>query len=105
MSDEKTIFCGNGRIFEASFGIIPKMSFSKENLQTMLDYMNNNNLEWVNCEMIKKQKLEEKKPTHYIKIDTYKAKPNVQSRISNTPIKKSDIDSNDSECPDDDLPF
>lgn len=101
MSD--TIYCGNGRIFKGKFGDIPKFSFSKKDINTMVDFMNKNKLEWINCEMLEKKNKEDKKPTHYIKIDEYK--PNTQSIIKNAPSKKSDIEYYNSGVTEDDLPF
>ena len=71
---EKTekIYCGSGRLFNGKFGIVPKISLSKKDINEIVKYMKDNNLEWINLEMLEKKNKEEKKPTHYICVDTFK---------------------------------
>ena len=79
------IFCGNGRIVKIKYADkyidVPKMSMSKEDINKIVRYMKDNNLEWVNLEMLEKKERVEKKPTHYVQIDTWKpeTKPKVES--------------------------
>jgi hypothetical protein len=93
------IFVGNGRIIETKFGKVPKGSMSKDDINKIVKYMKDNNLDWINWEMLEKkpENKVEGKPTHYIQIDTWK------------PEKKETKDSNDSLNYDmidsDDLPF
>ena len=98
MSEEtKKIYCGNGRIFNGKFGIVPKMSMSRSDVNTIVKFMKDNNLEWINLEMLEKKNKEEKKPTHYICVDTFK--PEKQgSKTETKPIKTEKHDN-------DDLPF
>lgn len=71
---EKTdkIYCGNGRLYNGKFGIVPKMSMSRSDVNTIVKFMKDNKLEWINLEMLEKKNKEEKKPTHYICVDTFK---------------------------------
>lgn len=84
MKEEK-IFCGNGKIIKTTFGEIPKISMSKNDINTIVKYMKDNNLEWINLEMLKKQSPEQGKPTHYLKIDTWK--PDKSKSSSNDDSK------------------
>ena len=85
------IYCGNGRIITTKFGEVPKISFSKDDINKMVQYMKDNKLDWINVEMKEKKNKEEKKPTHYIQVDTWK------------PDKSNTQPSNSEET--DDLPF
>ena len=96
----ETIYCGSGRIYKGNFGDVPKISMSKKDINTIVDYMKQNKLEWVNLELLEKRNKEEKKPTHYLKIDTWKKE---QSTVSNKPIDKQDDYSSSNET--EDLPF
>lgn len=80
------IFCGSGRIVNSKFGLVPKISLSKDDINKIVKYMKENSLQWVNLEMLEKKDKQEKKPTHYLVIDTWK------------PEKKQDK-KNDSELP------
>jgi hypothetical protein len=75
--DEK-IYCGSGRIIESKFGQIPKVSFSKDDINKMVQYMKDNNLDWINLEMKEKKEKQSGKPTHYLQVDTWK--PNTQQQ-------------------------
>lgn len=72
------IYCGNGKIVKTKFGEISKFSMSKKDINTIVKYMKDNNLEWINIEMLPKQKPEASKQTHYLKIDTWK--PNKDNK-------------------------
>ena len=72
MEKEKKIFCGSGRMMETKFGIIPKISMSKKDINEIVSYMKANKLEWINLEMLEKKEKTEGKPTHYLCIDTFK---------------------------------
>ncbi len=100
------IYCGNGRLFSGKFGVVPKISMSKKDIDTILLYMKTNNLEWVNLEMLEKKNKEDKKPTHYVKIDTWKPEQNepVNTQAKSI-IKKEDIDYASSGLAEDDPPF
>jgi len=65
------IYCGSGRIIKTKFGEMTKISFRAEDLQTMQDYMKDNNLTWINLNFKEKQNKVEGKPTHYCEVDTY----------------------------------
>lgn len=92
MSEEK-IYCGNAKIVNTKFGEITKGSMSKNDINTIVKYMNDNKLEWVNFEILPKKSPEQGKPTHYIKINTWK------------PGKSSNNDNKQENKLSDDLPF
>ena len=66
------IYAGSGRVFETKFGKQMKISFSKKDINTMVKYMKDNNLEWINLNIKTKKDVQEGKPTHYLEVDTYK---------------------------------
>lgn len=72
MEEKKRIFCGSGRMMETKYGIIPKISLSKKDINEIVSYMKSNKLEWINLEMLEKKEKAEGKPTHYLCIDTFK---------------------------------
>lgn len=80
MSDEK-IFCGSGRIVKTQFGDVPKISLSKDNINTIVEYMKVNSLEWVNLELKAKKETQDGKPTHYLQVDTWKPEPKQKQEV------------------------
>lgn len=96
MSEEK-IYCGNAKIVKTTFGEIQKISMSKKDINTIVKHMKDNDLDWINLEMLPKKNVEQGKPTHYIKVDTWK--PQTNSQISKPPENTEEIIETD------DLPF
>lgn len=90
--DEK-IYCGSGRIIDSKFGQIPKVSFSKDDINKMVQYMKDNNLDWINLEMKEKKEKQQGKPTHYLQVDTWK--PNTQQQ----PELIADVEQDDDQLP------
>ena len=76
------IFCGSGRIRKTKFGDVLKISFSKADVQKMIDYFNTEKVEFVNLEVKEKKEPAEGKPTHYLEIDTWK--PSAKEGLSFT---------------------
>ena len=92
------IYCGNARVINTKFGDITKVSMSKSDINKIVGYMKQENLEWVNLEVLSKRNPEEGKPTHYVRIDTYKPAPKNETGL---PESESQTDEGD----DDSLPF
>lgn len=70
------IYSGNARIIQTQYGPLTKVSQSKKDLETLLKYVNDNNLEWVTSVIKEKQEKVEGKPTHFLQVDEWK--PNAQ---------------------------
>jgi len=85
---EEKILCGSARIINTQYGDLTKLSFSKTDLEKMLENLNENG--WINCVVKEKKNKEEGKPTHYIEVDTWK--PQQKTKNNQT-------------LPEDDLPF
>lgn len=80
------IYCGSGRIIQTKFGEIPKISFHKDDINKMVKHMKDNNLDWINLEMLPKKEPKENKPTHYIQVDAWKP----EKKVDNQPEQDSD---------------
>lgn len=95
------IFCGSGKEFITQYGKLLKVSYSRSDLQKMIDYMDSEKSEWVNLVMKEKKEKVEGKPTHYFEIDTYKSenKQKVETVVAEV------IPQTNSEEVSDDLPF
>lgn len=66
------VYGGNARIVETKFGQLWKVSQSKKDLENLLKYLNDNNLEWVTSAIKEKQEKAQGKPTHYLQVDEWK---------------------------------
>lgn len=99
--DEK-IYCGAGRIVSGKFGDITKISLNKDNINSMVKYMKENNLEWINLELKEKKEKQEGKPTHYLQVDTWKPEAKPKPEVTHTPEVIVDLDPASDE---DGLPF
>ena len=66
------IYCGSGRIFSTKYGDIPKLSLSRNDLDKMYQWMDENEKDWVNLEVLPKKNPEQGKPTHYVAINEWK---------------------------------
>lgn len=66
------IYGGNAKIVQTKFGAMTKISQSRSDLEKLLKYLNDNDLEWVTQVMKEKQTKVEGKPTHYLEVDEWK---------------------------------
>ena len=66
------IYAGSGRIITTEYGDMPKITFHKDNINSIVKYMKDNSSDF--CTLVMKQKREvvEGKPTHYLEIDQWK---------------------------------
>lgn len=71
MSNTKT-YVGNSRDIEGKYGTIQKISYSRKDLQTMMDNLNEKG--YVNLNRLPKKETDKYGNTHYMVIDTYEAK-------------------------------
>lgn len=87
------IYCGNGRIVNTKFGELTKISFSKSDINKMVEHMKSENSEWINLVLKEKQSPEQGKPTHYLEVDTWKPDVNAKPDKSSAKVKVEDDDS------------
>lgn len=69
MEKTEKVFCGNGKIINTEYGEMIKISFSKNDLETMLNNLENG---WINTVLKQKKTIVEGKPTHYLEVDNWK---------------------------------
>ena len=66
------IYGGNAKIVQTKFGQMTKISQSRSDLEKLLKYLNDNDLEWVSQVIKEKPQKVEGKPTHYLEVDEWK---------------------------------
>lgn len=69
MSETTKVFCGNGKIIKTQYGDLVKISFSKSDLEAMLNNLDNG---WINTVLKEKKNKVDGKPTHYLEVDNWK---------------------------------
>jgi hypothetical protein len=62
------IYGGNAKLMKTKFGEIWKVSQSRKDLEGLLQYLNDNDAEWVNLDIKEKPQIVEGKPTHYLQV-------------------------------------
>ena len=72
MSDK--IYCGSAKVVPTQYGELTKVSFHKDDINKMLQYMKDNNGDWINLVIKAKKEPQEGKATHYLEVDTWKPK-------------------------------
>jgi len=87
------IYVGAGRILQTQFGILPKVAFSRKDLNKLIAYLDANGSEWVNLDMKEKKEKTEGKATHYFEVSTYlNDKPNEKNEWVPVVAKKEIIE-------------
>ena len=87
------IFGGNAKVITTKYGEMWKVSQNRSDLEKLLQYMNDNDTEWVNLDIKEKPQKVEGKATHYLEVDDWKP---VQ--VANKPTEKRIVEN-------DNLPF
>ena len=100
MNDEK-VFCGNGKAITTQYGELLKLSFSKEDIQTLVEQSEKSESGWVNVNVKKRREASERGTTHYLEVDTWKPTNGGGNNASSSAPKKSD----EAELTAEDLPF
>lgn len=67
------IYAGSAKIVQTNFGELTKVSFNKDDINKMVQYMKDNQSDWINLDIKAKQSPQEGKPTHYLEVNTWKA--------------------------------
>lgn len=62
------IYGGNAKVITTKFGEMWKVSQNRSDLEKLLQYMNDNDTEWVNLDMKEKPQKVEGKATHYLEL-------------------------------------
>jgi hypothetical protein len=62
------IYGGNAKLVKTKFGEIWNVSQSRKDLEGLLQYLNDNDAEWVNLDIKEKPQIVEGKPTHYLQV-------------------------------------
>ena len=71
MSEQK-IYAGSGKVINTSFGQMTKLSFSRSDLQKLMEYCDSVGNGWVNLDLKEKKEKIDGKPTHYCEVNQYK---------------------------------
>lgn len=79
------IYCGNAKIVKTQFGEMTKLSLHKDDINKIVKFMKDGNLDWCNIVVKEKQNKVEGKPTHYLEIDDWKP---TQETTQQPPIKQ-----------------
>jgi hypothetical protein len=87
------IYGGNAKMIETKYGQMWKVSQNRTDLEKLLQYMNDNDTEWVNLDIKEKPQKVEGKATHYLELYQRDA-----IQVANKPVQKSIIET-------DGLPF
>ena len=66
------IYAGTARMLATQFGTLPKVTFTGKDLNTLLDYLNENDTEFVSLNVKEKPQKVEGRPTHYLQVDDWK---------------------------------
>lgn len=90
------IYAGNGKEVQTKFGKLLKLSFSKNDLETLTSQLNNG---WVNCVVKEKQTKVEGKPTHYLEVDLWKPKEGSAGTTANPVIATNNNFDNEQNLP------
>jgi hypothetical protein len=62
------IYGGNAKMITTKFGDMWKVSQNRTDLEKLLQYMNDNDTEWVNLDIKEKKEIVEGKATHYLEV-------------------------------------
>ena len=91
------IYAGTARMLTTQFGTLPKVTFSRKDLNTLLQYLNDNDTEFVSLNVKEKPQKVEGKPTHYLQVDEWKPsaikeknefKPSIEKKQNFNPYEK-----------------
>ena len=90
MSEQTKIFAGSGKVIQTQYGQMTKLSFSRSDLQKLMDYCDSDGNGWVNLDLKEKKDKIEGKPTHYCEVNQYKPTATGQTPAPQQMIKASE---------------
>lgn len=89
------IYGGNAKLVKTKFGEIWKVSQSRKDVEGLLQYLNDNDAEWVNLDIKEKPVKVEGKPTHYLEVWQREAVPVANKNEANfKPTEKRIVEDN-----------
>ena len=77
------IYAGSAKIVQTNYGEMTKVSFHKDDINKMVQYMKDNGSDWINLDIKAKQSPQDGKPTHYLEVNTWK--PQVPTNGTSAP--------------------
>lgn len=72
------IYAGTARMLATKFGTLPKVTFSRTDLNKLIKYLDENDSEFVSLNIKEKKEKPEGKPTHYLQVDEWKPNANKE---------------------------
>lgn len=90
MSEQTKIFAGSGKVISTQYGQMTKLSFSRSDLQKLMEYCDSDGNGWVNLDLKEKKDKIEGKPTHYCEVNQYKGNGTGQTPALQQMIKASE---------------
>ena len=72
MSNDEKIFAGSAKVINGKYGDFTKVTFHKDNINTIVQYMKDNQTDFITLDVKEKREAVEGKPTHYLQVSTYK---------------------------------
>lgn len=87
--EQERIYVGAGRIIPTKHGDMPKISFHRDDINKMVNYLEQNNKDWINLDM-KKRREPKGNTTHYLEVDTWE-KPREETIFNSSHETKSDL--------------
>ena len=99
------IYCGNGKKFKTQYGDMMKLSFSRDDIQKLVEQSEKSESGWVNVVVKERREPSERGTTHYLEIDTWE--PNKNENPAKKAAGKATPDEVqlDEEITAEDLPF
>lgn len=67
-------YIGNARMIESKYGVMPKITFHVDDLKKLIEFMESNDMKFININLKEKKKPSETGLTHYGEIDLWKKK-------------------------------
>lgn len=102
MIEQTKIFAGSGKVISTQYGQMTKLSFSRSDLQKLMDYCDSDGNGWVNLDLKEKKDKIEGKPTHYCEVNQYKGNGTGQTPKAMNQSPDNSFAQNDTK---DELPF
>ena len=84
MQQEEKIYGGTSRVIATKYGEMTTVTQSKKDLENLLFYLSDNNLEWVTLKIKEKKNKVAGKPTHYLQVDTWRPEKTEEKKFEPT---------------------
>ena len=87
MNNTEKIYAGSAKIVQTNYGELIKVSFHKEDINRMVQYMKDTDSSWINLDIKAKKSPQPDKPTHYLEVDTWKPKEQAPQQQAPAPVQ------------------